>query len=69
MGDIQCWLSLGSGGTKTQETTSSLSHFSSFCLFLLPLHWSIAPYHLVTDLLYPLYPLQFMFKDLIQRCP
>ena len=54
MVDIQRWLTLGPGGTSTQEASSSLSHLSTLCLFFLPLHGSIAQFyhaahHLVTS--------------------
>ena len=42
MGDIQCWLSPGTGGTQKQKATVTLSHFSCVRLLLFPLHWSIA---------------------------
>lgn len=45
MVDVQRWLSLGPGGTSTQEASSSLPHLPTLCLFLLPLHWSIAQFH------------------------
>lgn len=48
MGDIQCWVSPGAGGTQKQKATVTLSHFSRVRLLLFPLHWSIA----VIDTLY-----------------
>ena len=45
MVDVQCWLSLGPGGTSTQEASSSLPHLPTLCLFFLPLYGSIAQFH------------------------